>query len=131
MEEWIKIVVPLIGLAIATVALWFKITKTMVSLLMTMATKADMDKQHKDLTAQIARQNVYIADVKSDLTAQIDKQNVYIAEVKTDLTAQIDKQSTHISNAKGDLRQDIGELRELLFVHVGDHERHAKRDNPE
>ncbi len=107
MEEWIKIVVPLIGLAIATVALWFKITKTMVSLLMTMATKADMDKWHKDITAQIDKQNEYITELKTDLTAQINKQNEYITELKTDLTAQIDKQNEYIAELRTDLTAQI------------------------
>jgi ElaB/YqjD/DUF883 family membrane-anchored ribosome-binding protein len=79
-----------------------------------LALKEDVDHLRDDVT----RLQGGLDSVQSDLTVTIDKR---IAEAKAEIKADI-------SDMKTDLRHDIGELRQLLFQHVSDHEKHGKPD---
>ena len=74
MEEWIKVIAPLIGIA----GLWWKLTTSM-------ATKADLNAMKSDMTDMKADLKEDIAEVKSgmaDLKADFKTEN---AELRADI----------------------------------------------
>ena len=96
MEEWIKVIAPLIGIA----GLWWKLTTSM-------ATKAELTAVKTDLRAEIAEVK---ADFKEDIAgvrAEIGEVKSGMADMKADLRAE-----------NAELRADIREIRQLLYKNV-------------
>ena len=91
MEEWIKVIAPLIGIA----GLWWKLTTSM-------ATKAELTAVKTDLSADIA-------EVKADLKEDIAEVKSGMAEFKADFKTE-----------NAELRADIREIRQLLYKNVVD-----------
>ena len=99
MEEWLKIA----GAVIAFCALWWKITTSMAQ----MATKADLAALRQEFKTEMA---VLRQELKADAAALRQ-------ELKADAAA-----------LQEGLSKEIRQLRELLFVHVSDHEKHRKSE---
>ena len=106
MEEWLKIA----GAVIAFCALWWKITTSMAQ----MATKADLATLKASIEA--LRQ-----EVKTDIEA-------LRREFKTDMAALRQELKVDAAALQEGLSKEIRQLRELLFVHVSDHEKHRKSE---
>ena len=73
MEEWIKFIAPLIGIA----GLWWKLTTSMATKAELTAMRSDMSDIKDDLKADIAEVKSGMADIKDGLKEDI-------AEVKRD-----------------------------------------------
>ncbi len=71
MEEWIKFIAPLIGIA----GLWWKLTTSM-------ATKAELTVVKTDLKAEISEVKSNIADLKADLKAENAELRSDIREIR-------------------------------------------------
>ncbi len=99
MEEWLKIA----GAVIAFCALWWKITTSMAQ----MATKADLEALRREFKTEMAALR---QELKADAAALRQ-------ELKADAAA-----------LQEGLSKEIRQLRELLFVHVSDHEKHRKSE---
>ncbi|MDE0297781.1 MAG: hypothetical protein OXN17_04055 [Candidatus Poribacteria bacterium] len=97
MEEWLKIA----GAVIAFCALWWKITSSMAQ----MATKSDLAALRQEFKSEMAALR---QELKADAAALRQ-------ELKVDAAA-----------LQEGLSKEIRQLRELLFVHVSDHEKHRK-----
>ena len=87
------------GAVIAFCALWWKITTSMAQ----MATKADL------------------ATLKASIEA-------LRREFKTDMAALRQELKVDAAALQEGLSKEIRQLRELLFVHVSDHEKHKKSE---
>lgn len=87
------------GAVIAFCALWWKITTSMAQ----MATKADLETLKASIEA--LRQ-----------------------EFKTDMAALRQELKADAAALQEGLSKEIRQLRELLFVHVSDHEKHRKSE---
>lgn len=98
MEEWIKFIAPLIGIA----GLWWKLTTSM-------ATKAELTVVKTDLKAEISEVKSDMADLKTELKSEIAEVKSNIADLKADLKAE-----------NAELRADIREIRQLLYKNVVD-----------
>jgi hypothetical protein len=101
MEEWIKVIVPLLGIAslwLGIASLWWKLTTSM-------ATKAELNTVKTDLEANIA-------EVKADLKADVAEIKSDMADMKADLKGEIGKS-----------REDTREIRQLLYKNVTESER--------
>ena len=97
MEEWIKVIAPLIGIA----GLWWNLTTSM-------ATKAELTAVKTDLSADIA-------EVKADLGAEINEVKADVvsvrAELKSELKAAIGSVKSDMADLKADLKAENAELR--------------------
>ena len=71
MEEWIKFIAPLIGIA----GLWWKLTTSM-------ATKAELTAVKTDLKAEISEVKSNMADLKADLKAENAELRADIREIR-------------------------------------------------
>ena len=71
MEEWIKFIAPLIGIA----GLWWKLTTSM-------ATKAELTAVKTDLKAEISEVKSNMADLKTDLKAENAELRADIREIR-------------------------------------------------
>ena len=105
MEEWIKVIAPLIGIA----GLWWKLTTSM-------ATKAELNAMRSDMSDMKADLKAEIAEVKSGMTDMKVNFKEDIAEVKAGMVAL--KADFKTENAE--LRADIREIRQLLYKNVVD-----------
>lgn len=105
MEEWIKVIAPLIGIA----GLWWKLTTSMATKAELNAMRSDMSDMKADLRAEITEVKSGMADMKADFKEDI-------AEVKADMVAL--KADFKTENAE--LRADIREIRQLLYKNVVD-----------
>ena len=102
--EWLKVIAPVI----AVLALWWRIASTM-------ATKTDISELRQEL-------NAGISGIRQELHAGLSGLR---HEFKADLLELRREQKDDMLEMKADLRKDIRELRELLFMHVSDHEKHG------
>ena len=71
MEEWIKFIAPLIGIA----GLWWKLTTSM-------ATKAELTAVKTNLKAEISEVKSNMADLKTDLKAENAELRADIREIR-------------------------------------------------
>ena len=106
MEEWLKIA----GAVIAFCALWWKITSSMAQ----MATKADL-----------AALKVSIEALRQEFKTDIEALR---QEFKTDMAALRQELKADAAALQEGLSKEIRQLRELLFIHVSDHEKHRKSE---
>ena len=101
MEEWIKFIAPLIGIA----GLWWKITASM-------ATKTELTAVKTDLRAEIA-------EVKADLKADVAEVKSDMAAMRVELKAEIYEVKSDMADMKADLKGEMGELNpQTQFIHV-------------
>ena len=107
MEEWIKVIAPLIGIA----GLWWKLTTSM-------ATKAELTAVKTDLGSEINEVKADVVSVRAELKADM-------AELKAELKAGIGSVRSDMTDLKADLkaenaemRADIREIRQLLYKNV-------------
>ena len=98
MEEWIKFIAPLIGIA----GLWWKLTTSM-------ATKAELTAVKTDLKAEISEVKSDMADLKTELKSEIAEVKSNMTDLKADLKAE-----------NAELLADIREIRQLLYKNVVD-----------
>jgi len=109
MEEWIKVIAPLIGIA----GLWWKLTTSMV-------TKAELTAVKTDLSADIAEVKADVVSVRAELKAEISSVRSDMADLKVDLKAE-----------NAEIRADIREIRQLLYKNVvgtGREDNNGKKD---
>ena len=116
MEEWIKVIAPLIGIA----GLWWKLTTSM-------ATKAELNAMRSDMSDMKSDLRAEIAEVKADLKQDIAEVKSDMAALKTELKSEIAEVKSDITDLKADLkaentelRADIREIRQLLYKNVVD-----------
>ena len=109
MEEWIKFIAPLIGIA----GLWWKLTTSM-------ATKTELNAMRSDMADMKADLKEDIAEVKADMSSLKADLKEDIVEVKADMSAL--KADSKTENAE--LRADIREIRQLLYKNVVETEKH-------
>ena len=100
MEEWIKVIAPLIGIA----GLWWKLTTSM-------ATKAELTAVKTDLSAAIAEVKADVVSVRAELKAELKAEIGSVRSDMTDLKADLKAENAEI-------RADIREIRQLLYKNV-------------
>ena len=123
MEEWIKFIAPLIGIA----GLWWKLTTSMATKAELNAMRSDMSDMKADLKAEIAEVKSGMADIKADLKAEIAEVKSGMADMKVDFKEDIAEVKAGMVALKADfktenaeLRADIREIRQLLYKNVVD-----------
>ena len=84
MEEWIKVIAPLIGIA----GLWWKLTTSMV-------TKTELNAMRSDM-----------ADMKADLKEDI-------AALKADMATLRSELKSDMADMKADLKKDIAKVKRI------------------
>ena len=117
MEEWLKIA----GAVIAFCALWWKITTSMAQ----MATKADLATLKASIEALRQEVKTDIEALRQEVKTDIEALR---REFKTDMAALRQELKVDAAALQEGLSKEIRQLRELLFVHVSDHEKHRKSE---
>ena len=116
MEEWIKFIAPLIGIA----GLWWKLTTSM-------ATKAELTVVKTDLKVEISEVKSDMAGLKTEFKSEIADVKSDMTDLKTEFKSEIAEVKSNIADLKADLkaenaelRADIREIRQLLYKNVVD-----------